>query len=120
MKNALCFLYVLITVVYLSPVADEVIVFGDRKYNNMVWGGIYLIANIGLIGALCHWLEPEHTGNTKLMFQYLKWLSMANCIYIFICIFREKYVVIHNTGIFAYILAIGFITFLVHCALKKT
>ena len=116
---AACFLYVLITIVYLSPIADYIIVFGDKKYNNMVWGGIYLIANMGLISFLCHLAEYKQKGNELLALQYLKFLCLANCAYIIYCIFREKYVVIYQTGVFAYVMGLGFLSFLVHCAIRK-
>lgn len=112
MKVAVCFIYVLMSIIYLSPIAD-----GGRT-----WGGINLITQLSFIGYLCFLAEgiKQNTEIERLFFSYLKFLSIGNCIYILWCILRGKYWSIYHTDIFAYILGIGFLVFLLHFAIKKS
>lgn len=112
MKTAVLFLYVLCNIIYLSPIASS----------SMGWGAFNIITHIGFVGYLCYLLSSSMRNSKveQLFFSYLMWLSVANCIYILFCAFREKNFALYNTDIFAYITGIGFIVFLVHCALNKS
>lgn len=109
MRIAICFLYLFLSILYLSPVADS----------SRLWGAINIVTQISFIGYLAYELQMVTRGDENLMFQYIKWLSIINCVYITVCLIKDKYWVYHNTGLFAYIAAIGLVVFLVHCALKK-
>jgi len=61
----------------------------------------------------------NNTENEKLFFIYIKYLSIANCIYIAVCAYKETSFAIYNTDLFAYIMGIGLVVFLIHCAKKK-
>lgn len=69
---------------------------------------------------LCYKLSKSiHNEIEKLILNYIQYLSVANCIYIAICMFRNRFWVIYNTDIFAYILGISFVAILVHIACKR-
>lgn len=106
-----CFTYVLATVLYL--------IYGDSSY---LWGGINIITQIAFIGYLCYLLGTIEGFRKieKRFFNYLTWLSVANCIYILFCIIKGTGFAIYNTDIFAYIMSIGFVTFMMHSALDKS
>lgn len=108
MKFSICFLYVICQIIYLT--------FSD---GSRLWGGLNIGTHIAFIGYLCHTLEKTHTGNEKLMFQYLKWVSIANCFYIGVCVWKDTYWVLYHTDLFVYIFGIGFLVFLIHAALKE-
>lgn len=111
MKSVVCFLFVLLNVIYLTPIAD----------NGRMWGGINLITLYGFIGYLCLLVDKIKAlnKNERLFFEYVKWMSWANCPYILVCIIRGKGYGLLHTDIFAYIIGIGFIAFLIHCALNN-
>jgi len=106
MKIAVCFLYVLLSILYLSI---------ETQYTR-ISGGINIITQIGFIGYLCYLAEMSKRNSVfeRLFFSYIKYLSIANCIYIVWCIFRGSYWSIYNSDIFAYILGISFIVLLLH------
>lgn len=110
MRVIVCFLYVALTITYLA--------FGD---SSPFWGGLNIITNIGFVGYLCFLLKDikVFTEDERLFFTYLQWLSVANCLYIFVCIIKDTSFAIYNTDIFAYIMGIGFVVFMIHCALNK-
>jgi len=94
------------------------LVIGD---SSTYWGGVNIITQIGFIGYLSYLMESYqgNTENESLFFTYIKYLSIANCIYIAVCVFRDKNFVFYNTSLFAYIMGIGLVVFLIHCAKKK-
>jgi hypothetical protein len=110
MKIIVLSLYVLITIIYLSPIGDT----------SRLWKGIDLINHISCLGYLCYLME-SHKRNSKaerLFFMYLKFLSIGNAIYIVWCLLRGSYWSIYHTDIFAYILGIGFIAFMFHLPIR--
>lgn len=111
MRIGVYFLYIALTIIYL--------IFGD---SSVLWGGVNIVSHIGFIGFLCHILSgvKKFSENERLFFSYLKWLSLANCIYIATCIVKDKTFAWHNTDIFAYVMGLGFVVFLVHCSQTKS
>jgi hypothetical protein len=109
MKVAVSFLYIVLSILYLTV--------GD---SSTIWGATNIITQIGFIGYLCFLLQKSHKGHEQLFFQYLTGLSIANCGYIIACVIRNKDWILYNTSLFAYILAVGFLVFLFHLALKNT
>ena len=111
MKIAVGFLYVLWNVVYLSPLVP----------GNDLWYGIDKICQLLFVSALCYFIEQNKKllENERLFFEYLKWISLANGIYTGFCMYKDLTFVIYNTPIFAYIMAVGFLAFLIHCAINK-
>lgn len=108
MKFAFCFLYIVFQIIYLA--------FSDGSRE---WGGFNICSHIAFVGLASYWLEECTIGNEKLVFQYVKWLSFANVLYITVCVFKDTYWIIYNTDLFAYIFGLGFLTFLFHCALNE-
>lgn len=110
MKIAACFIYVLLSILYLS-------INVPAEYLR-ISGGINIITQIGFVGYLCHLMQISKTSNKteRLFFTYLKYLSISNCLYILTCIIRGEYWSIYNTDIFAYIMGIGFFVFLIQVA----
>lgn len=110
MKIAVCFLYVLLSVLYLS--------IGDSSRE---WGAVNIITQIGFIGYLCYLAEQSKRNSVfeRLFFGYMKYLSIANCIYIIWCVFKGAYWSIYNTDVFAYILGISFVILLIHVAILQ-
>lgn len=80
-----------------------------------------LITHVGMIGILFYWLSlvDGFTPNEKLFFQYGISLSAANCVYLIACAERGTSFAILNTPLFAYILGIGLIVFLIHCGIRS-
>lgn len=109
MKIAACFLYILCNMLYL--------VFGD---DSPAWGGFHLNTHVLFISFTTWQLWDKFKGNERLFLQYVTFLSLADALYTTVCVFKDKYWVLYNTNIFAYILGIGFLVFLLHCALKNT
>lgn len=111
MKTAFCFLFVLLNVIYLTPIAD----------NGRIWGGINLITLYAFIGYICMLVDKIKTlsENERLFFEYVKWMSWANCPYILVCMIIGKGFGIMHTDLFAYIIGVGFVAFLIHCALNN-
>lgn len=110
MKIAVSFLYVLLSILYLS--------IGD---SSRMWGGINLITHLAFIGWLCYLME-DNINNTvmeRLFFSYLKYLSIANCVYIVWCVLNSTYWSIYHTDIFAYILGISFAVLLIHAGYES-
>lgn len=112
MKTLAIFLYVIINVIYLSPIADA----------GRIWGGIQLITHIGFIGYLCYEMQKKEKPNSieRFSFQYATWFSFSNCVYIVACIFNTKPWAVYNTEVFSAIVAVGFLVFIIYCAFKKT
>lgn len=109
MKSAVCFLYILAQIIYLTPYLPPtkiVYAFG-------------LITHVAMVGYLCHLarLIPSLSESERLMFQYAKYLSLANVIYIVACAFKQENFALYNTPLFAYILGIGLLVFLLHVAI---
>jgi hypothetical protein len=111
MKIAAGFLYVLWTVVYLSPAVP----------GNAYWYAADKVVQTAFVGVLAYFLEQAkgNSENERLFFTYLKWLSLANAVYIAICAYKNYTFALYNTPIFAYVMGIGFVAFMVHCALLK-
>jgi hypothetical protein len=111
MKIAVGFIYVLWNIVYLSPIIP----------NTRFWHGSDKIAQSLFLSCLCYFIQEyiRHNQNERLFFEYLKWLTFANSTYLSFCLIKDKTFAIYNTPIFAYILALGFIAFLIHCALNN-
>ena len=111
MKIAAGFLYVLWNIVYLSPIVP----------NTKFWHGSDKIMQSLFLSVLCYFIQnyKNNNENERLFFEYLKWLSLANSIYLGFCMGMGKTYALLNTPIFAYILGIGFFTFLLHRALNK-
>jgi hypothetical protein len=112
MRIAICFVYILLQIVYLLPWLPGVPVvyaFG-------------LITHIAMAGTLFYWLSTVEgfTPNERLFFQYGMALCAANCVYIFACAERGTRFALLNTPLFAYILGIGLISFIVHCGIRKS
>lgn len=111
MRFAVCFLYILAQVVYLMPMMP----------GNRYTYAFNIITHVAMAGYLAGILSVVEglSENERLMFQYIKFLSIANCIYIAVCAVKNTSFAIYNTPLFAHILGIGFVSFVVHCALKK-
>lgn len=111
MKIAVGFSYVLWMVIYLSPLVP----------GNEFWYGMDKIMQTAFVGALSYFLQSnkKNTDNERLFFEYLTFLSLANAIYLAFCLYKNTSFAIYNTPIFAYVMGIGFIAFLVHCAINK-
>ncbi len=110
-KTAVCFVYILCSIIYLSPIAE-----GTR-----IWYAFNIITQIAFVGYLCY-LQSAVKNNSipeRLFFGYLWRLSIANCIYIVICVWKDTYWSIYNTGVFAYILGISFVVLLIHIAIEQ-
>lgn len=106
MRKAVYFAYVALSLIYLA--------FGD---SSIIWGGVNIITQIGFVGFLSHIVQGRDE-TERLFLLYIKWLSVVNCGYILVCMFiTNKFVVIYNTDLFAYVLGIGFVVFLIHNAL---
>lgn len=109
---AVCFLYVLAQILYLSPYLPStrfIYAFG-------------IATHVAFVGYLCGLIQRRLEGITedeRLLIQYVKYLCVANVIYLFACAWKETSFAIYNTPLFAYILGIGFVSFLIHCAIKK-
>lgn len=111
MKIAVGFLYMLWMVIYLSPMIPA----------TPLWFGLDKAVQTLFLGMLCYFLESNksQTAEERLFFNYLKWISWANTLYLVICIHKDWTFKLYNTPIFAYIMGIGFIVFLIHCAKNK-
>lgn len=101
-------MYILACIVYL--------IYGDAS---IYWGAVNIITQTGFIGYLAFELQKNSKGHEKLFLQYITALSAANVLYIMVCMYKDKFWIIHNTDLFAYILALGFAVFLIHCATQK-
>lgn len=112
MKIAVGFLYMLWMVIYLSPIIP----------GTNLWFGIDKTVQTLFLGMLCYFLENSkgHSYEERLFFNYLKWISWANALYLAICLWKDLTFKIYNTPIFAYVMGIGFIAFLIHCAKNKS
>ena len=112
MKTTAIFLYVFLSTLYLTPIADS----------SYFWGGLNLITQSAFICYLCYLNEDKEDNIEieRLLFIYVKWLSLANCLYILACMIRGKGFAIYNTDIFAYVTGIGFLVLMVHFALSKS
>ena len=110
MKSAVLFLFVLLNIIYLTPIAD------DSRF----WGGLNLITLYGFGAYMCYLVgisEKDKTG--RLFFEYVKYMCLSQCFYVAWCIYKGKGYSIGHTDIMAYILGLGFATFLLHCALNN-
>lgn len=110
MKIAAGFIYLLWTVIYLSPFVP----------GNALWYGLDKAVQSLFVGVLCYFIQEQcKNENEKLFFEYVKWLSIASALYLLACMYYGVSFAIFNTPIFAYITGITLIVFMVHCALKK-
>lgn len=111
MKIAAGFLYVIWTIIYLSPLVP----------GKPIWYAIDRDIQILFIGILCYFLykSRENTDEESLFFLYLAALCVFGGIYLLACLFLGVSFAIYNTPVFAYITGITLIVFMVHCALKK-
>lgn len=111
MKVAIVFLYLFLTLIYITPIAD----------NGRMWGGINLITQFGFIGYLSYLLSINQLDKEihKLFFSYVWRVSVANCFYILACMVMGKNWSYLHTDIFAYILGITFIVLLIHSGFHK-
>lgn len=105
------FIYIVWNIVYLSPFIP----------GTALWFGLDKIMHCLLVGTLCYFLQQDDglKYSEKLFFEYLTFLSIANGLYLGYCIYADKTFKLYNTPLFAYILGIGFVVFLFHCAYKK-
>lgn len=112
MKMAVCFTYVLLSLVYLSI---------DDSTFLRISGGVNIITQIGFIGYLSFLMEAnkKNDENERLFFSYLKYFSIGNCAYVIACLIFGIDWSIYNTDLMAYLLGIGFVAFLIHLALKR-
>ena len=111
MRVAVCFTYILCQILYLLPFMPStkpVYAFG-------------IATHIAMVGFMAHLLcgVKGFSENERLLFSYIKYLSIANVMYVFFCAYKGSSFAFYNTPLFAYILGIGFITFLAHCALNN-
>lgn len=111
MRIAACILYILAQIIYLLPMTP----------GNTQTFAFNIITHVAMVGFLCHVLSGVEgfAENERLLFWYIKYLSLFNCVYIGMCAVKNTSFAIYNTPLFAYILGIGFVSFMVHCALKK-
>lgn len=110
MKIAAIFMYLLFCILYLS--------IGDSSRE---WGGFNICTQLGFIGYLSFLMESnkKNTEIERLFFSYIKYLSIANCIYIVWCVFRGSYWSIYHTDVFAYILGICSIIMFLHAGINN-
>ena len=110
MKAAVAFIYVFLSILYLS--------IGD---STRFWGGVNICTQISFIGWLCYLLESTENNTIleRLFFSYLKYLSIANCVYIVWCVLKGTYWSIYHTDVFAYILGISFVVLLMHAGYES-
>lgn len=120
MRVAVIFFYMLMTIIYLSPISD-LIYLAPAEDRGRTWGGINIMTHMAMIGYLCYLLEDlKYLAKAEqLFFTYLKFISIANCIYIVWCILKGSRFSMLHTDTMAWIMGIGFIAFLVHNALRK-
>lgn len=87
---------------------------------HLYWDGINIITHVGFVVYVSYLLERNNSigSDEQLLFSYVKYLSIGNIMYIITCMVREDYFAIYNTPIVAYILGIGFVSFIIHRALK--
>lgn len=110
-KIAACFLYVVCSIIYLSPIAT----------NTFAWGAFNVITQVAFIGYLSY-LQSVAKANTtveRLFYIYLYRLCIVNCIYVLACLWRGKDWSIYNTSVFAYILGVSFLILLIHIAILQ-
>lgn len=110
MKSAVCFSYLFLCLAYL--------LFGD---SSIIWGGINIITQTAFIGFISYFLKSTKTiqSHEIIIFDYVMWLSIVNSFYIAICMFRNKFWVIYQTDIFAYIMGITIVVLLGHIGYNK-
>ena len=111
MRAAACFLYILCQIVYLLPVMPStkiVYAFG-------------ICTHIAMVGFMAHMISgiKSFSENERLLFSYVKFLSIANVMYVIACAVKDTSFALYNTPLFAYILGFGFVAFLVHCAINN-
>lgn len=110
MKTAITGLYILLQIIYYF--------FAD---NSVYWGGFNICLHLAFIAYLSHLLQSVR--NTlypeKLLFLYIKLISIANIAYVVSCMIREEDYTIYYKPIFGYILGLGFISFIIHRLFKK-
>lgn len=111
MRIAVGFIYVIWTIIYLSPFVP----------GNDFWYGVDKIVQTAIVGALSLFLSnDERRGeDERLFFSYLHWLSVAGVVYLIACLYYGKEFALYNTPLFAYILGVGFFAFMLHRAIKK-
>jgi len=101
----------MLNIAYLTPLAD------DSRF----WGGLNLITQYGFIAYLCY--EARNVESFKesgrLLLEYIKYFCISQCFYVVWCIYKGEGYSIGHTDIMAYILGLGFVTFLVHCAINN-
>ena len=111
MKIAAGLLYMLWTIIYLSPIVPSL----------PLWSGIDRAVQIIFIGVLCYFLfkGEQNTDDETLFFQYLTAAGIIGGIYTLACILLGVSFALFNTPIFAHIAGISLIGFVIHCAIKK-
>jgi hypothetical protein len=112
MKICAGFLYMLWTIVYLSPIVPGL----------PLWSGIDRAVQILFVGVLCYFLfkGKPNTPSETLFFQYLTAAGLIGGLYVLACILFGVSFALFNTPIFAHIAGLTLIGFVVHCAIKKT
>lgn len=83
-----------------------------------MWGGLYILNYSAFVAFLSWELEKLITGDSKLFFQYTKYIALFLSIYNVVCYIRGQSWSLFNRDLTATIIAIGFGVFLVHNALN--
>ena len=110
MKAASCFLYILLTIIYLRFDVD----------NERLWFGFNIITQIMFTATLCLFLTSEHrpTETERLLFYFVCTMSVGRAFYTSLCIYENKAWVLYNTDIFCFIVCVCFVILLIYLALK--
>lgn len=89
--------------------------FGDT---GRFWGGLFIL-NMYLFVAFMSWIVEGYLNEKdKLFFTYIKFISLAQAIYVITCYFMGRTWSLFHKDITATIIGIGFATFLLHTAFK--
>ena len=109
MKTASCFLYMLLSLLYLS--------YAD---GSMIWYGVGQVTILWFICTLGLFiLYPKHTSKVeRLFFQFVLAFTFARSLYTMYCVFQPDGWVIYNTDVFNFISCSSFVIFLLHIAYK--
>lgn len=110
MRVAIGCLYVVLQFIYF--------VYGEYSY---FWGAFNISTHVLFVSYVSYILEgmDSFTEDERLLFSYIKYLSLINFIYIVTCYIREEDFAIYNTPVMGYILGIGFVSFIIHRSIKK-
>lgn len=109
-KTASCFLYVSLTLLYAWYTGDNYeLMYGVGQLTILMF--VVAVCSFALSG-------KPNTVIEKLFLQYSMYVTFGRALYTVYCLFMSKPWIIHNTDVFAFIVAVTFLIFLFYVAYK--